>query len=179
MRSGVEYQFVGNYRVGSRPAAPTVKGDGELSNDELRALSYQYEQKHHGADGLSIERRTTSPQHGLLVPGGFLLASSRGEFGGELVFQTRSGVMTVIVDSDTVGIHSMAFGIVAVTAPTPVEGILYLVEIAPNGLSTARRWKVLLSSPQTSAFRPDGSLRIDCDGDDVVLTPGGELKMVE
>lgn len=175
-----DYEFLGNQQSRSTEAAPMMRGEGELDSGELRTLSYGHEQRYLGPDGLGIvERRTSSPEYGLSVPGGFLLGSDRGEWGGELVFQTHGGVTTGILErTSIVGIHSMPFGIVAITDSGLGEGMLYLVDISPKEPAAAHRWRVLPSSPHGSGFRPDGSLEIDCAGGDVMVTPGGDLRMV-
>jgi HEAT repeat protein len=161
---------------------PTIKtGADELTRSDLSSLGY--DAKRVGYD--SVEHRwrespiRAAPVCGLRVKGGVLVGSSRGEWGGELVYLDGRGAAHQVVPGNTNAVHRMPFGVVAVTGLAHLlmsEGVLYIIENSDTGFK-ARKWRMLPGAPKKSGFLEDGNLFIACDGGDIVITPAGEMRM--
>lgn len=151
-----------------------------LPPDQLRAKTYTIEMVGYDEKGKHVERRQSNPGCALRVAGGLLLGGDRGEWGGELVFKDKAGVVTTLVDDNTIGIHRMPFGFVAATGlahMTLNHGCLYLVEIKEGAPPKARLWKTLPGAPRTSGLLKSGDLFIACAGGNVLISPTGEITM--
>jgi HEAT repeat protein len=151
-----------------------------LTPDQLRAESYTIEMVGYDDKGKHVERQQSAPGCAMRVADGLLLGGDRGEWGGELVFKDKAGVVTTLVDDNTVGIHRMLFGVVAATGLAHMmmnHGCLYLVEIKEGAPPTARLWKTLPGAPRTSGLLKSGDLFIACVGGNVLISPSGEITM--
>ena len=113
------YRFVGAdnaARPGQQIEQMIVRGPDELANDKLKELAYDAEIASHGRDGKKSARAEKRvPVCVLKTPNGFLLGSDQGEWGGELVFRSKQGPVVTLLRVNTMGVHRLSFGIVAVT----------------------------------------------------------------
>jgi HEAT repeat protein len=162
---------------------PLKTGPDELSKDDLTSLGY--DAKRVGYDSVAHRMRESSiraaPVCGIRVDGGSVLGSSRGEWGGELVYVDAQGAVNRLVSSNTRAIHRMPFGIVAVTGLAHLafsQGGLYRIDRSREGFK-ATKWRTLPGAPRESGFLANGDLFIACDGGDIVITPSGELRMAD
>jgi hypothetical protein len=114
---------------------------------------------------VSIDAPDPQPtfDHRLPAYGGELLGSNRGEFGGELSFRSRDGAITRLMEKNVVGLYSMPFGFVAVTALAHLrvnEGeILVISRIAESRLRVDNL-AVLPAAPMEARQRSDGSIEM-------------------
>jgi hypothetical protein len=163
---------------------PLTRGPDELTREQLADLAYLVDVS--TQDDLLDEARPTKvrvirqrPQCGLRVADGFLLGASRGEWGGEVVFSDGRAPATVLVRYNARSIHSLPFGIIAVTSqPSLNRGALYRIERLAAKKYRASRWQALPGAPRRTGLLADGSLFIECmGGSQVVISPSGDIKV--
>ena len=193
-RSNFAFEFFAYEDVGvrepvnRRPGKPGetlpafVKAVDQLNAAELATLSYDVEIIGYDADGRHVTRTKSRPDCGLKLPGGYLLGSDRGEWGGELVFLDDKSRATRLIVKNTRGVYRMPFGIVAVCGLAHLtinDGALFLVAVPPRGEPRASLWKSLPGAPSRSGMLSDGNLYIACQGGDIVVTPDGRMMMAD
>jgi len=147
----------------------------------LAKLSYPIRIEGSDETAGQVHEAHVKPGCGLKVPGGLLLGSSRGEWGGETVFLDDKGQTHPLLSKNTIGIFKMPFGILAVTGLAHLgfdHGMVYLITPSTDGGYSARRWKTLPGTPRTARVLKNGALRIDCNGGVLVLSPTGALTTV-
>ncbi len=158
-----------------------VRGPDELANDKLKELAHDVEIASHGRDGKEFARaeKMGFPVCGLKTPNGFLLGSDQGEWGGELVFRSKQGPVVTLLRVNTMGVHRLSFGILAVTGHSFLpRGVLYLITPHDDGTFKASRWKTLPGTPRMSGMLSNGNLFISTfSGGNVVITPSGQIEM--
>jgi HEAT repeat protein len=151
-----------------------------LTRDQLRAESYTVEIVGYDEKGKHVHRREATPRCGIHLPEGLLLGGDRGEWGGELAFRAKAGVVTTLVEDNTSGIHRMPFGVVALTGLAHLSlnhGYIYLIEFKEGSPPNARLWKVLPGAPTKSGLLKSGELFIACVGGNVLISPTGDISM--
>jgi hypothetical protein len=151
-----------------------------LTPDQLKAETYTIEIVGYDEKGKHVDRREAHPSCALRVSDGLLLGGNRGEWGGELAFKDKAGVVTTLVEDNTTGIHRMPFGVVAATGLAHMmlnHGYLYLVEFKEGAPPKARIWKVLPGAPMQTGLLKSGDLFVACAGGNVLISPTGEITM--
>ena len=159
-----------------------------LDREQLKKLAYSAEMVGvgPGKDGRSLERHVRTiqqvPDVGINVDGGYLVGSSRGEWGGELVFVDREGKQTTLLHDNVRGLHHMTSGIVVVTGLSHLStntGAVFKVAKGEDGVWRASRWKELPGAPVASGLRPNGNLFVGCEGGRVEVSPSGDIERVK
>jgi HEAT repeat protein len=151
-----------------------------LTPDQLRVETYTIEMVGYDDKGKHVDRRQSSPGCAMKVADGLILGGNRGEWGGELVFKDKAGVVTTLIEDNTTGIHRMPFGIVAATGLAHMmlnHGYLYLVDFKDGSPPKSRIWKVLPGAPLKSGLLKSGDLFVACVGGNVLISPTGEITM--
>lgn len=95
------------------------------------------------------------PQVALRVDGGWLVGSSRGEWGGELVFLGDDGANQTILEENVEDIYSLGSRIVAVTGLAHMginNGMLYDLTRVEQSRWNARPWRSLPGAPHSSGL---------------------------
>lgn len=159
-----------------------VRGPDELTNEKLRKLAYVSTIAGHDRDGKKTARFKTLPVCGLKTSNGFILGSDQGEWGGELVYRSKKGSVVTLLRKNTMGVHRLPFGILAVTGLAHLAsnyGALYLITPHEDGTFKASRWKTLPGAPRMSGMLSNGNLFISAWGGNVVITPGGQIEMAD
>jgi HEAT repeat protein len=173
-----EYVDLNNSRDKIQPRL--VRGIDELGKDSLMKLEYEIETVSYGSDGEKIRRSKTHPKSGLRVPGGSILGSDRGEWGGELAYLPSKGPVEILLHENTEGIHRLPFGIIAVTGLGHMgtnRGALYLIVPVEHGTFKALLWQVLPGAPRKSGMLANGNLFVSTFGGDIIITANGQLEM--
>ena len=170
-------RFEGYFKYDKLPwkAEPEVLTPAELTQEHYTIQLVGYDDK-----GKHVEQRQERPGCALRLADGLLMGANRGEWGGELVFKDKAGVVTTLVNDNTTGIHRMPFGVVATTGLAHMmlnHGYLYLVEFKDGTLPKARIWKVLPGAPRRSGLLKSGDLFIACEGGNVLISSTGEITM--
>ena len=121
------------------------------------------------------------PGVGLRVSGGWLLGSDHGEWGGELVFRSDAGRVTVVLPGNIADIQVVGRDtIVAVGGLahlTSDSGAVYRVERDEKRSWRAERWRELPGAPETSWPIAGNQLLIVARGGTVVLAPDGTMAL--
>jgi hypothetical protein len=121
------------------------------------------------------------PECGVRVGKSALLASDRGEFGGELVFADETGRARLLLHDNIRFLHAMPHGIVAVGGLAHMGiryGSVYHVDFGWNGKPLVKLWKNLPQPPGDIRVLENGSVLIRTDGnDDVILTVADDARL--
>lgn len=146
----------------------------ELSEDEARSLRYRV--RWPGLVPSHPQREETqSPQLALSMPQGRLLGSSRGEFGGELMFRTDVGgraTYQYLYSGNVQHMFAMPYGIVATTGYGHLEqehGSILLVVIDGVGRARVRKLRDTAKGAWKSWVNDEGDLVIDAEGEVFLL----------
>ena len=150
----------------------TSKAQAERHTYTLDGVIYDF--------GPRNARLDVVPDFGVRVEGGWLLASHRGEFGGELVFQPENAPFQIVARGNFEDVHTMIDGRRVAT-----EGLAHmgsdhgsLFELREDGDGwSARWWRRLPGEPQTSWIRRDGTLLVNASRGSVVVHPDGRMEM--
>lgn len=123
------------------------------------------------------------PDVALRVEKGWLAGSSRGEWGGELVFVGDDGRVQRIVDDNVEDIYRLGSRFVATTGLahlTSNSGAI--LELSPDstGRWKATTWRVLPGAPTASWLIAPNGLMVDiAGGGAVVIYADGDMRMAE
>jgi len=157
-----------------------------LSQVWLAGLRYRvdervYEPPHKGGLGMEarIIQRKVIPGVSVRVEDGHILGRDMGGFGGELMYLGKRGKQSLLLNENTLGIHRMTSGIVAVTGLAHmciIKGCLYRITKSDTGWS-ASRWKALPGAPRSSRLLSDGTLYVRCTGGSVCVSSSGIIGM--
>ncbi len=153
-----------------------------LNSGELSQMTYPTEVIGYGVKGREVTPIKSIPDCGLRIGKTFLLGSSRGEWGGELVLQDEGGAIRRLIDSNIQGVHQLGSGIVATSGLAHLalnSGCVYRIEIKAGELPVARLWKVLPGAPGRSGLLESGDLFVECRGGNVKISPSGEIRMAD
>lgn len=126
-----------------------------------------------------IIQRKVIPGVAVRVDDGHIVGRDWGEFGGELMYLGRRGKHALLLNENTLGIHRMTSGIVAVTGLAHmciVKGCLYRVTKRDAGW-IASPWKTLPGAPCSSRLLSDGTLYVRCTEGSVYVSPSGIIAM--
>ena len=132
--------------------------------------------------GNMIEQRkdiVQVPDVALQVESGWLAGSSRGDFGGELMHVSQQGRATLVLNHNVEGIHRLGGAIVAITGIlSPNEGMIFRLEIGPDGAWKAEPWIALPGAPMSSRIVETGELLVDTFlGGTILLSENGKMRM--
>jgi hypothetical protein len=124
---------------GSAVDASRWPNAGAVISDEVSSLTYPVQVVGYGEDGKHAKNLNVTPDYALSIYGGQLLGGDRGEWGGELVFRDKAGVIHPLLNHNVVGIVPMPFGTVVFTslAHGTGEGAIYTVGLDKDGLPRA------------------------------------------
>ena len=121
------------------------------------------------------------PSVALRVDGGWLAGSSRGEWGGELVFIADDGPAVVPLDENVLDIHGLGERTVVLTGLSHMgmnNGMVREVSRDASGHWTVRPWRALPGAPSQSWRVETGELLIDVyGGGTLLLHPDGSFRM--
>ena len=121
------------------------------------------------------------PDVALRVESGWLAASSRGEFGGELMHIPDEGQAIKVLDSNVEGIHLIGNMIVAITGLAHLssnEGMVFRLETNSVGAWKAKPWMALPGAPRSSWPMETGELLVNTySGGSILLSEEGEMRM--
>ncbi|MGH8105630.1 MAG: hypothetical protein ACREO2_04900, partial [Arenimonas sp.] len=121
------------------------------------------------------------PTIALRAEGGWLAGSSRGEWGGELVFIKDGGVAQKILDTNLEDIYLHGDRYIAVTGLAHLgmnNGMLY--ELIPDKSDhwSARPWRALPGAPRTSGRVESGEILVNTNrGGSVLIAKDGSMRM--
>ena len=152
-----------------------VTHEGSLSHSKLANITYD---AYDNVPNAKSHKQT--PDVGIMLEDGYLVGSSRGEWGGELMFIDSAGNSSMVLKDTIVGIYHTPKGILAVAGVSAMlmkRGMIYKVSRDDIGNWRATKWKALPGGLKSSALIKDGSLYIECVGGNVVFTPEGTIKM--
>ena len=121
------------------------------------------------------------PDVGLRVPGGWLMGSDHGEFGGELTFRPDRGDIAVVregnvADLQVVGRDTLV-AIGGLAHLTMDSGSVHRVERDERGRWRAVWWRELPGAPEASWPIAGNQLLIVAGGGTVVLSPDGTMAL--
>jgi hypothetical protein len=170
---------------------------------QLRRLKYrsevvsygasdEVEQKASGADvirvhpGNLMEHRKVIeqvPDVALRVDGGWLAGSSRGEWGGELVFISADGHTQRILDKNVEDIYRLGTRIVVVVGLAHLmmsSGELLEVKEGSDGRWGAETWRILPGAPAASFLVAPRGLVVETMGHgSILIESDGVMRMAE
>lgn len=159
------------------PEAP--REDGWLATgDERRRHAYVIDDPYEL--GNSRSRLDVVPGFGVRVEGGWLLASDRGEFGGELVFEPDGEPIRFVTRGHFEDVHTLSDGRRVATEGLAHMGSNYgaLYEIRQQGMDfSIRFWRRLPGAPETSWVRVDGTLLVNTTRGSVVVHADGWMEL--
>jgi hypothetical protein len=130
--------------------------------------------------GLAREPERQVPHVALRVDDGWIVASDRGEWGGEMVFVPDLGKAYGLHDGNTSDLHRLGNRIVAVAGNGHMtsRGRVYLLERGGDGRWQARPWREMPSWIGDSWLTPGGELALASHGrGTVLLASDGTLRM--
>jgi hypothetical protein len=119
------------------------------------------------------------PKHAIDFAGGKLLGYDKPFAGGGTVF-CRKGAMAQIFYTDRVcGFASMPFGVLILTRSHTCfpKDEIYLAKKSEDGTITVTEFLRLPSEGERFQPQPNGDLRIECEGGDVIITTTGGIRM--
>ena len=128
-----------------------------------------------------VEPIVQVPDVALKVDSGWLVGSSRGEFGGELMHISSEGHASLVLDANVEGLHSFGSAIVATTGLAHLVsnyGRVYRLEDRSDGAWKANPWVVLPGAPRSSWIVETGELLINTHGGgSILLSENGKMRM--
>jgi len=190
-----------NHREAAVDEPAGTKLYARTSSRQLKRLSYasevvsygasdEAEQKAAGAKiievnpGNLMEHRQQIrqvPDVALRVEGGWLAGSSRGEWGGELVFIGDDGSSQRILDENVEDIFRLGTRLVATTGLAHLSmnnGALVELKKGADGRWTADTWRILPGAPAASFLvKPDGLLVKTMGRGAIVVNADGGMRM--
>jgi len=126
--------------------------------------------------------RKQIPNAGIRLKDGYLVGSSRGEWGGELVFINSKGKKVTLLQENVSGLHKFNTDIVVVAGLAHMgsnRGFLYRVSRMPGGQWKVVKWRALPGAPHNSALLENGNLLVNCYGGNVEISTSGKMGMLE
>lgn len=155
----------------------------DRSPELAKQFAYQYEAHTYSDDGSPEVRVMSQPaQIGLRGPKGWFLGSSRGEWGGELIWRPDGGADQTIVRDNIEDVYELSPEQYVATAGlahlTLDSGQIYKLERSQEKW-LARWWLRLPGMPVSSWTTKDGGIVINTTGGSVVLDREGTLRMAD
>ena len=138
-----------------------------------------------GGKGTPVERRRLVeqvPSTALRVPGGWLLGSDRGEWGGELVFFGEQGQQHELLQENVEDIFRFGDGYVAVIGIAHLGGNRgALISVAQTAAGwKASTWRILPGAPMRTYLTTSGELLVATySGGTIVISADGKMRMAE
>jgi hypothetical protein len=121
------------------------------------------------------------PDVALRVDGGWVAGSSRGEWGGELVFLGDDKSRQRLLDENVHALYRLGDRIVALTGLAHLflnDGVIHELTTDPAGTWQASPWRVLPGAPGTNWLTESGELLIDVRaGGTILVAPDGSMRM--
>jgi hypothetical protein len=161
------------------------KPDGKFYSDEdetvLKSLEYPSEVVGWNEKGRHVEKIVQTPDVGLKIPEGWLVGSSRGEWGGEAVFIGGASRPKIVINDNVEDIYKMPFGYVVTAGLAHLSlnrGAIYVVKISETGIPKAEVLFALAGQPKTSWKLSDGRLLVNMSDSSVLLDQQGHLRRV-
>jgi hypothetical protein len=166
------------------PEGQTLHVSRSDGASKLKALSYASTYRDIGPAGENIVRAIMRvPDVALRVENGWLAASDRGEWGGELVFIHDDGSTQTIYHGNVQDLYRLGGRLVA------VAGLAHMgtnhgevLELARDawGRWSAQIWRVLPYAPATSSLTQSGELLLTTvDNSLILLSPDGQMREAE
>jgi hypothetical protein len=147
------------------------------------SLAYDREIRSYSPEGERVTQRRTVPKVGLRVDGAWLVGTSQGEWGGELVLKPDGGGTRMVLPTNIAGLDVLGDGqIVAVTGLAHLSmdrGVLYRITCPSSGSCRATWWKALPGAPKSAWVIEGGELLVDTTVGTVLVSPEGTLRMAE
>lgn len=199
-------EFFRYFQIGEDDGVPVcgVPVDGELAGSSetklrapthaanLKALAYNRSEieiapppEGDAGTGEIVEKRRLVkqvPSTALRVPGGWLLGSDRGEWGGELVFFGEPGQQHELLQDNVEDIFRFGDSYVAVVGIAHLggnRGALISVEQTAAGWK-ASTWRILPGAPMRSYLTTNGELLVATySGGTIVVSADGKMRMAE
>ncbi|MCF6314149.1 MAG: HEAT repeat domain-containing protein [Verrucomicrobiales bacterium] len=159
-----------------------VKAKRALSAKELKNLKYEITIDTYSIEGKVVRKRKVVPNVGIKLHKGYLLGSSRGEWGGELIYMDENGKSLMILEENIQGIYHYASEIVVVTGLAHMSsnrGTIYKVSQDKRRNWMARKWRALPGAPVFSSMLKDGSLYVQSYFNrNIILKSDGNIRMI-
>ncbi len=199
-----EYKSCDNVELKQLKEPEITKLYSDYAKVKLEKLSYQTdivgygaadEQEQRAADPNGIirvnanniiERRSSIkqiPSVALRAESGWLVGSSRGEWGGELVFVADNNTSFVVLNENVEDIYYLGDHIVAVTGVSHLgsnNGLLYRLQRNEKGIWQAKPWRQLPAAPYSSWLVEKGELLINTySSGSIVVSKDGEMSMAK
>ncbi|WP_299265392.1 HEAT repeat domain-containing protein [uncultured Psychrosphaera sp.] len=131
-----------------------------------------------------VEHRTPLkqvPDMALKVDGGWLVGSSRGEWGGELVYVGKGGTTKKVLSANIEDIYKLGGAIISTTGLAHLgmnDGMIYKFARDENDNWVADEWIKLPGSPKSSWFVETGELLINVlRGGTLLLSKDGTMRV--
>lgn len=128
-----------------------------------------------------VRRIVQVPDVAMKVDSGWLVGSSRGEFGGELMHISSSGEASKVLEANIEGIHFLGSKIVAITGLAHMgfnRGRVYRLDAENGGAWKASVWVVLPGASRSSWIVETGELLINTHGGgSILLSEEGRMRM--
>jgi hypothetical protein len=121
------------------------------------------------------------PGVALHVENGWLAGSSRGEFGGELVFVADDGERTNVLNENIDDLFKLGEKYIAITGLSHLSihyGRVYEIKSTQSGQWAGTLWRALPGAPRSCGKLPSGDIFISTSGGgDIILTKDGTFTM--
>ena len=163
----------------------------EASPERAKQFSYKYKAQDYGDENYKEGEEAPQPKIILIdqVPGfgqrgpdGWFLGSSRGEFGGELIWRSDDESDQLIVNDEIDNVHELVPGKFVVTAGLAHLGLdsghVYRLEKS-SGRWRTRWWLRLPGEPMQSWMTKKGTVVINTTNGSVLLGKNGDLRMAD
>jgi hypothetical protein len=146
------------------------KSPYEFSNNESQEFP---------REAFTVRGRSFGADRGLKVPGGWLLGSNIGEFGGDLVFANEDKNAYVVINDNIKGIFNSPIGIVVVTGlghMSSMYGYIYTVKKLGNKW-VAKEFAEIYDNPYIVEQLEDGEILIANDFGSFLLNKNGLCRL--
>lgn len=154
-----------------------------LRAQKLKTLKYEITINTYGIEGKVVRKRKIVPDVGIKLQEGYLLGSSRGEWGGELIYMDKNGKSQTILEENIQGVYHYASEIVVVTWLAHMSfnwGMIYKVSKDKHGNWMAQKWRSLPGAPIFSSMLKNESLYVQSYFDkNIILKPNGNIRMAD
>lgn len=125
----------------------------------------------------------SKPGSELSVPGGKLVATDNGEWGGAIEFVDESGRKQKIFDENASVLYQVGDEIFALTGLAHMgsnEGAVAKIRKGERGEWIVANWRILPGDPRSAVVLKNGDLLANCFGSGLILvSPDGKMKYLE
>jgi|JI6StandDraft_1071083.scaffolds.fasta_scaffold01412_10 HEAT repeat protein len=161
------------------------QGMDELEEKDAKSIRFQIDTTHDKHLKVTIKDKDGTLKDeqlkGLEVEGGQLVGYDFGEFGGGIFFVDSTGDRLMIAEENTEAVYRTTAGIVAITGLAHMSmnhGSILMLTRSTDAKWTSARWRALPGAPRFSRLLQDGRLLINCYGGIVLVSMGGEMKVL-